>query len=155
MELRPLKSADAAKMLTWMKDESINQVFATDFSSFSEAMVLEFIKDAEDMTKNLHLACVDDNDNYLGTVSLKNIDKKAKNAEYAISFCKEAHGTGAAFYSTKEILRLGFEELNLERIYLNVIEENLRANYFYQKIGFIYEGTFKKHLAIKGQELII
>ena len=37
----------------------------------------------------------DQDDEYLGTISLKNIDLKNKNAEYAISTRKKARGTGA------------------------------------------------------------
>ena len=97
------------------------------------------------------MACVDDQDNYLGTVSLKAINKIDLNAEYAISFCKKAHGTGAAHYATQEVLRIAFMELGLARVYLNVIPGNARANAFYKKNGFIFEGTFRKHIRINGQ----
>ena len=124
MQLRRLKSEDAAGMLDWMHDESINQLFATDFGKFTEDKVLAFIQSAKDETNSVHRACVDENDKYLGTVSLKNIDREASNAEYAISFRKEAQGTGAAKFATDEILRYGFEELGLERIYLNVLADS-------------------------------
>lgn len=151
MTLRPLMEKDAQGMLSWMHDDTINSIFATDFKSFTEEKVIAFIRSSCDDKNNIHYACVNDNDEYLGTVSLKNIDTKAKNAEYAISFCKSAQGTGAAFFATKEILKIAFEQLNLERIYLNVITENGRANSFYRKFGFIYEGTFKKHILVNGK----
>lgn len=151
MRLRPFHPKDAEGMLSWMKDKSINDVFATDFGSFTLEKVLKFIESANKDKSNLHLACVDDNDEYLGTVSLKAINKQDKNAEYAISFCKKAHGTGAAHYATQEILKIAFMELGLERVYLNVIPDNTRANAFYKKSGFVFEGTFRKHIQIKDQ----
>lgn len=151
MRLRPLMPKDAQGMLSWMHDESINQIFAADFATFSEEKVLRFIESARDETLDLHRACVDDADEYLGTVSLKHIDPQAKNAEYAISFCKKAQGVGAAAFATREILRIGFEELGLERIYLNVLAENTRADRFYQKFGFVYEGTFVRHIYVRGE----
>ena len=48
-------------------------------------------------------------------------------------------------------MRIAFYELGLKRVYLNVITENKRANAFYKKIGFVYEGTFKKHILINGE----
>lgn len=151
MYLRELESKDADGMLSWMHDEQVNSVFATDFDSFTQEKVAAFIAAAKLDKDNRHLACVDDKDVYLGTVSLKNIDHQARNAEYAISFCRDAHGTGAAAYATKEILRVAFQELNLERVYLNVSAENKRANAFYQKMGFTFEGEFRKHILIQGQ----
>jgi RimJ/RimL family protein N-acetyltransferase len=99
----------------------------------------------------MHLAIVDEKDYYLGTISLKEIDHAAKNAEYAISTRASAHGTGAALQATREILRIAFEELHLDRVYLNVLDENSRANRFYQKCGFRYEGQFRDHLLIRGE----
>ena len=48
-------------------------------------------------------------------------------------------------------MELGFEALGLHRIYLNVLSENLRANKFYQKCNFIYEGEFKEAILIRGE----
>ncbi|MEG0091801.1 MAG: GNAT family protein, partial [Oscillospiraceae bacterium] len=44
-----------------------------------------------------------------------------------------------------------FKELNLEKVYLNVLCDNTRAVSFYKKAGAVYEGTFAKHIKIKGQ----
>ena len=87
-------------------------------------------------------------DEYLGTISLKNIDLKNKNAEYAISTRKKARGTGANQQATESLLKYGFDKLQLHRIYLNVLSSNKRAISFYKKCGFIYEGKFKDHLFI-------
>ncbi len=149
MRLRKLQEKDAAWMLEWMHDPDINRFFAADFKSNDIESVKKFIN-RRDCGQNVHYACVNDEDEYLGTVSLKNINYLAKNAEYAISFGKRAHGTGAAHFATREILKIGFNELELERVYLNVLSENVRANKFYEKFGFIYEGEFKRHINIRG-----
>lgn len=150
MKLRKLKYKDINRILSWMHDETINQFFLNDFKNFTEEDIKKFIDNCDEDSRNIHYACVDEEDNYLGTISLKNIDIKNKNAEYAISFCKFAHGTGAAKFATKEILKIAFEKLNLEKVYLNVLVENERANCFYKKIGFIFEGKFKNHVCVNG-----
>lgn len=155
MRLRNLDINDVGNMLEWMRDSDISSGFAKDFSSITEYEVCNFIKDSNidsDGNRNsYHYACVDDKDEYLGTVSLKNIDVISKNAEFAISLRKMAHGTGAAKFATDEILRIAFEELKLNKVYLNVLKENYRANRFYLKFGFIYEGCFKQHICIGGK----
>ena len=148
MKLRKLQEKDAGNMLSWMHDDTINRIFATDFKSFDEHKVLSFIESSKTDGEQLHRACVNDDDEYLGTVSLKGINQINKNAEYAISFCKKAHGTGAAKYTTDEILRIAFQDLGLERVYLNVLSINERANAFYVKYGFTYEGSFKNHVFV-------
>lgn len=151
MKLRKLELKDAGGMLSWMKDPSVNRFFRFTEDSVSLEKAESFILSAQDTSKDMHLAIVDEDDTYLGTVSLKNIDPTARNAEYAISTCARVHGTGAAFDATHEILRIAFKELNLHRVYLNVLEENERANRFYIKCGFVYEGQFREHLDIRGE----
>ena len=71
-------------------------------------------------------------------------------AEYSISTRSCAHGTGAAMKATKEIIRIAFEELVLERVYLNVLEESVRANAFYRKAGFQFERKEDAAVEIRG-----
>ena len=85
--------------------------------------------------KNLHLAVVDDNNTYMGTVSLKNIENDA--AEFAITVRKNAMGKGFSKYAMSEIIRIGLEELNLKSIYWCVSPENKRAVKFYDKNGYM------------------
>ena len=147
MRLRQLNYTDIEGMLEWMHEPTIYQNFQADFSSYNSEKVKQFI--ANSFTEsNRHYACVNELDEYLGTVSLKNIDHNSQNAEYAISIRKSAHKTGVSYFATDEILKIAFYELNLEKVYLNVISKNTRAISFYEKYGFIYEGCFKKHILI-------
>ena len=151
MKLRFPMMKDAERMLLWMKDPATAEIFATPFATFTLEKVENFIKNAASDENNINFVCADEGDVYLGTVSLKNIDRTAKNAEYAISFCKDAQGTGAAAFATKEILKYAFETLGLERVYLNVIPQNKRANAFYRKMGFVFEGEFRDHIIVNGK----
>ncbi|MBR2246818.1 MAG: GNAT family N-acetyltransferase [Bacilli bacterium] len=136
MKLRELKEKDVNGMLEWMHSKKTKDIFIKDFNSLTKEQVLDFINNSSKLDNELHYACVDDNDNYLGTVSLKNINKKTKDTEIAISFIEKAHGSGAAKYAISEIISIAFNKLNLERVYLNVLETNKRAIAFYNKVGF-------------------
>ena len=151
MKLRQLCDKDIDGMLSWMKDPEINQFFRFNGEEMNREKTEWFVQNAKNDTNNAHFAVVDDEDNYIGTVSLKNIDLKARNAEYAISMCRKVHGTGASLFATQEILKYGFENLELERIYLNVLSNNYRAIRFYEKCNFVYEGEFRKHIMIRGK----
>ena len=151
MKLRNLKMKDALLMLEWMHDEELVKFFSTNFKDKELSACEAFIRATADDEHNRNWAICNDEDEYLGTVSLKHIDLKNGNAEYAIAMRKCALGTGASHYGSEEVLRIAFEEMALNRVYLNVLEDNVRANKFYEKIGFIYEGTFQEHLYVNGK----
>lgn len=144
--LRKLVLDDAEGMLEWMHDPNVSDVFAQDFQSMSMVDVERFIASAYDDLASLHFAISGEDGEYLGTVSLKSIDKENGNAEYAISTRSKAHGSGIARRATEDILDLAFNVLGLHRVYLDVKESNGRAVSFYRKIGFVEEGCFREHL---------
>lgn len=148
--LRKLKEKDIPFMAEWMSDKETKKIFQNDFMSMTEEEIRSFINNS--FSKNhKHFAIVDDfDDEYLGTISLKNIDYINMNAEYAISSRKKTRGTGINSIATIKILEYAFGELKLKRVYLNVLTSNERAKKFYLKNGFLYEGTFKKHIKING-----
>lgn len=149
--LRELKECDAALMLDCLKDKDVNQYMNIDGSQMTIEDCKSFIRNSQKDFSSKHFAIVDNQNQWVGTISLKNIDLKTKASEYAIITSKEVHGKGIAFQATKEIIDYGFNVLNLNRIYLNVVQENIRANKFYLKCGFQFEGTFHQAIYIKNK----
>lgn len=86
--------------------------------------------------ENIHLAIATDADEYMGTVSLKDIDRKEQSAEFAITVRKSAMGKGYSWYGMREIIQKAFEEYGLNRVYWCVSAQNVRAVKFYNKHGF-------------------
>ena len=154
MILRQLKEKDADGMLEWMHDSDIQKCFRVDMSSRKRRDVIAFINTSTVQVVDggsIHYAITDEDDEYLGTISLKDIDLSARNAEFAISLRKMAQGKGVAVSATKELLNIAFNTYNFERVYLNVLAENQRAIHLYEKCGFVYEGEFRKHLFLNGE----
>lgn len=150
--LRKLKRKDAPLMLEWMQDPSIACFFRFDAQSMTVEDCEKFIESIDDDSGSKHYAIVNEEDEYLGTISLKNIDYQKQEAEYAISTRKKAHGTGVAMSATKAVLRIAFEELKLKRVYLNVLKENRRANAFYRKVGFQFDYCDENAFEIRGKK---
>ena len=145
IRLRRLEEKDIPGMLEWMHDPEINRWFRFDAASMTEERAKKFIAGSFTET-NRHYAIADDDDNYLGTISLEDIDRGNGHALYAVSLRAEALGHDIALPATKMLLDIAFRELDLERVYLNVLSDNGRAKRFYEKAGFHYEGCFRKHL---------
>lgn len=152
--LRQLEEKDAEAMLEWIHDPEIQRAFRFNAEEKDRKAVLTFIRNAGIECidgKDIHYAIADKHDEYLGTISLKNIDTTARKAEYSISLRREAQGKGIAAKATLIVLRLFFEQYHFERIYLNVLSENERAIRLYEKCGFVYEGEFRNHLFLRGE----
>ena len=150
--LRELKIKDCENMLEWMHDPQVNCFYTDIVRRATKESVIAFIKAAVMQKKagiTYHYAIVNNNDEYIGTISLKNIEK-IKGAEYAISKRRTFQGKGIATLATKEILRVAFVELGLNRVYLNVLSDNLHANRFYEKNRFRYEGESLDCIMIGG-----
>ena len=137
-------------MLEWMHDPEINRWFRFDAASMTEERVRQFIAGSFTET-NRHYAIADEGDQYLGTISLEDIDRENAHALYAVSLRSVAQGHDIALTATKLLLEIAFRELELERVYLNVLSDNKRAKYFYEKAGFHFEGCFRKHLKLRDE----
>ncbi len=136
MNLRKLRKEDAKWMLEWMHDTSVVQDLLIDFSVKSLNDCFLFIEKSVIDKENLNLAIVDENDTYMGTVSLKHINREQKSAEFAITLRKIAMGKGYAIFGMNQIFELAKKELKLNLIYWCVSKKNLRAIRFYNKNGF-------------------
>lgn len=137
MVLRELQEKDAEYMLEWMHDANVYSHLGRDFSSMTIENCQNFIKESVQNPENgRNYAIVDEDDEYMGTISLKNIEWKEKRAEYAISCRTKAMGKGFAKKASEELFQKASEEFGLHLIYLYVCETNIRAQKLYEKVGF-------------------
>lgn len=136
MYLRNLDIKDAPLMLAWMHDDSVVHNLHTSFDSKTIEDCEAFIQASQDMFQVMNMAIVSDMDEYMGTVSLKHIDRKSRNAEFAIAIRKEAMGYGYAWFGMESMINKAFNELGLESVYWCVARDNVRACRFYDKHNF-------------------
>ena len=136
MILRELNVKDAPLMLEWMHDKDVVKNMSSNFESKTLDDAIEFINNSKKDKKNLHLAIVNDEDEYMGTVSLKKIDYTRMTAEFAITVRKCAMHKGYSWFGMKTIIEKAFDELNLESVYWCVSKDNKRAVRFYDKHHF-------------------
>lgn len=136
MYLRKLDLADSKLMLEWMHDEDVTKDLFSNFKNKTIEDVENFITSSQVEDKNIHYAIANDSDEYMGTVSLKNVNRSDGSAEFAISVRKASMGHGYSWYGMKEILDLAFEKYDLDCVYWCVSRRNKRALRFYTKHNF-------------------
>lgn len=98
--------------------------------------------------------CDKNTDMAVGVVYLLNIDWIARNCEFAIMIGDINHqGRGVGEYATRLAIQHAFNDLNLHRVYLTLLEENIRAFKLYAKVGFKKEGLLRHAVFKNGQYL--
>jgi len=91
-------------------------------------------------------------DKLIGTAGLINIDTVHRRAELAIIIGEEAYWSrGYGTETIKALLNYGFNRLNLNMVYLGVIDINERAIKAYKKVGFVQDGVIREKYLIDGK----
>lgn len=149
--LRPLRTEDTDLLVNWRNNP----------------LILATVLDPRPITAEQHLAWYNhliQNDHHLefiielkengkpiGRIGLNDVDYRNQKAEYSISLGDPTEwGKGYGVDASYLLLDFGFEELNLQKIYLKVFAENHRAVKLYDKIGFELEGTLRNEIYKNG-----
>lgn len=91
-------------------------------------------------------------DTPLGSVYIRDIDRKHLKAEYGIFIGEEsARGRGVGTAAARLMLDYCFREEKLHRVYLRVFASNVQAVRSYEKAGFVKEGLLREDVCIDGQ----
>jgi RimJ/RimL family protein N-acetyltransferase len=88
----------------------------------------------------------------VGMVSLTRIDYVHRNAEYnAVVGERGEQNRGVGTAATRAMVRHGFFDLNLHRIYVSILRQNLGSIRMCEKAGFKEEGTIREGAYKNGQ----
>jgi len=89
---------------------------------------------------------------YLGNVGLHQISWEDRRATFGIFIGEKAYwGKGYGTDATRAIVRFAFEQMNLNRIELQVFADNERGIRCYEKVGFVREAVQRQYRYREGQ----
>lgn len=87
----------------------------------------------------------------IGSCRLNSINFVYRNAELQIRIAAESErGRGFGSDAVQLLLRFAFDDLNLNKVFLNVFSTNIGAIKVYEKSGFRQEGELEQHVFIDG-----
>lgn len=136
MKLREFTLDDATGMLEWFVDENVTKYLHGDYRNISLDDAVRFINVESKISNEIHYAIVNDEDEYIGTVSLRHIDEVEETAELAIVVKSDYFSKGYAWFAVCEMLKMAFNKLCLRGVYWRVYSKNTRAIRFFDKHGF-------------------
>lgn len=127
----------------WRNDPEVVRWLGGNFlyiaGEVDEAWYEDYMKNRQSQVRLAIIAI--DTDSYIGNVQLTHIHSINRSAEFAILIGDTRYrGAGAGSYAMREILRHGFHDLNLNRIWLSVLDDNAAAIRLYEKYGLKHEG---------------
>ena len=145
--LKPLnESFNSIKYLGWLNDIQVTQ-FLEIGPYYSKDQLKSYLKL---ITKNniFSWAIITKvNNSHIGNIKIDPINLKHRFGEYGILIGdKDAWGKGYAKEASLAVINFCFNELDLRKVNLGVVEDNYKAVTLYKKIGFKIEGHFIKHV---------
>jgi len=147
--LRAFEIEDYKKSIKWRNDQNIWKSTGGNYFFVSSEREKKWIENAIFNDKNnIRLAiCLKENNKYIGNVNLVNIEWINRQAEFSIFIGeKKEWRKGYATEATKLMVDFGFNQRNLNRIYLTVLENNKVAIHLYEEMGFKKEGILREAL---------
>ena len=122
--------------------------------SWSRSDLLKWVDFHRGAPDEAFFVIADDKNRAVGHVALYKIDRRIGSAEFGILLGdKQIWGKGIGTQFTRFMIEYGFDELNLRRIYLEVLETNSRAKRLYEKLGFVVEGRLREHQYKNGRHV--
>ncbi|MCM3633512.1 GNAT family N-acetyltransferase [Paenibacillus camelliae] len=153
--LREYRISDLDSISQWVNDPEItntlSDVFLYPHSRNESETYLNVIMEGKSSTKSFVIAEKDSLE-YIGQIDLFNFDWKNRFAVMAIVIGKKEYlGKGYGSEAIRVLQKFAFEELNLNRIELDVYDYNARAYKCYLKCGFKEEGRMRQKLFKNGR----
>ena len=154
--LRELERKDLPAINKWRNDPELISLLGAPFRYINLDVDVKWYESYMGNRGNaVRCAITEDGcDEILGLVSLVSVDYMNQSAEFHIMISdSENRGRGLGTFAVKAMLNHAFYNMNLRRVELTVLEDNTRAQHFYEKCGFICEGR-KRNAKYKNGEFV-
>lgn len=152
--LAALRREDASVMARWDDDPEFARLISTEPARpRSDEEVARWL-DSISRSRNTYTFGIRliDTDDLIGWIELDGIDWVHRTTSLGVGIGVRSYwGRGYGAEAIRLMLRYGFHELNLHRIFLTVYSYNTRAIRLYEKLGFTREGVSREHLERDGQ----
>jgi RimJ/RimL family protein N-acetyltransferase len=156
LRLRAIEREDIPRFVRWLNDPEV-VYYMLNFAPLSKANEERWFERQVAMSpiegQIFAIEVKEGNDwMHIGNTGLHQIDMVTREAEFGIfigekGYWNQGYGRQAAHLTVK----YGFESLNLNRIFLHVVAENLRAVKAYAASGFVKEGQLRQALFKNGK----
>ena len=153
VDLRPLSLEDVNDTYVgWLNDAEVCAYNSHHVYPYTRELAIEYVTRVRSQKSDLVLAVIaKDTKKHIGNISLQNMNPVNRSAEFAILMGdKDSWGKGIGTEAAKLIVKHGFEQLNLHRIYCGTSEENIAMQKLAASLGFKEEGRSRQEMFKNG-----
>ncbi|MBL4746401.1 MAG: GNAT family N-acetyltransferase [Flavobacteriaceae bacterium] len=147
IELRPLSNIHISPFYKWINDpEVIKYSLSLFLKIHTENDIEKWYKGLIENEEILNFGIfIKENNKLIGYTGIGNISKTNKSGEFYIFIGeKKMWGKGIGTLATKQLLKIGFSEQQLNSIFLTVSEPNIGGIKAYENAGFKHEGRLRQ-----------
>jgi diamine N-acetyltransferase len=140
--LRAVEREDLPRFVQWLNDVDVLEYFgqAIPLSLWQEQ---KWYEDMLQDPRTFSLA-IEFEGLHVGGAGFTQIDGRNSSAEVGLFIgVPDLWDRGLGYDVVRTLLRFGFEQMNMNRIYLRVFADNARAVHLYEKLGFQHEGRWR------------
>lgn len=143
---------DSEVLVRWNRNSEYQQLLDSGPARvYAPVSVKEWMEKHANEIYNFGIRTLED-DRLIGQVDLSGVDWVARNCWVGIGIGDQEYwGKGYGSDAMNEVLRFGFEWLNLNRVSLTVFSYNERAYRSYLKCGFKEEGRLRQWMQRSGE----
>lgn len=154
LHLRPVRINDAADLFAgrgdpavmrywdWPPQESVDQV---------RSIIQNHTEEIDSGRTHWWVVATTARGPAIGEVDLSDVDLHHRRAEVGFLFHRAAWGRGYAREAMERVMRYGFGDLGLERLWARFHAGNEASQRLLEKLGFAYEGTLRGHVIRDGE----
>lgn len=153
IKLRALTATDIAKTLAWHNQEDISDLYSG--HPFPVNIEMETKWYEKILTSNFPITIfgieIIESKNLIGITVLRDINMIYRSAAFAFYIGDQSErGKGYSKEALIFTLQFAFLKLGLQRIYVKILEENIKTIKIHEQVGFKKEGTSRRSVFKNG-----
>ncbi len=137
--------------LSWLNDAEVNKYLEVKKENSLDELkaYIQETLDRKIFFWGIHLKV---DNKHIGNIKIDPVNAKHGTGEYGIMMGdKSEWNKGYAKEASLAIIDFCFKKMNMRKMTLGVVENNIAAVKLYEKMGFITEGNYKKHVIFEGE----
>lgn len=152
LKLEPLSiKYCSSKYVKWLNDPEIYKYLDTR-GGYTYKKLFDYLTNYTEQHVYFWAIIIKEDNSHIGNIKVDPINKSNQTGEFGILMGdKNKWGKGYAKEATKVVIDYCFKVLELRKITLGVIKDNIAAVKLYQNLGFETEGIYKMHGIYNGK----
>ncbi len=150
--LRPLGSGDLRRCVKWFSDPQVTQFLGRNTPvtlAEEERWFRDYLRRGDEQ-----IFAIEVDGRHVGNLGLHKVDRVHRKADLGIVIGEPAYWSrGYGTDALRAALAYGFGPLALNKVSLDVLEDNARALHSYEKCGFVREGVHREDVFKDGRFL--